>query len=122
MAMGPSWIMMMLLAPGRRGNELLDYIPSGEFWKAKSVTISSETMMAELKDAKGGGYFGARGGVGFGRPGGARIRQREDRGDGTGGAAGVGEATHKPLAEVATRAKVLIGGSRPRRRRHPSGD
>ena len=51
MAMGFMGMLMMLLTSGG-GNDLLDYLPTDAYWKAKGVEITVEAMAAELKGAE----------------------------------------------------------------------
>jgi hypothetical protein len=43
-----SWAMMLVLLAGG-GNDLLDYLPAKHYWQAKSVTVTTENLLAELK-------------------------------------------------------------------------
>jgi len=43
-----SWAMMLVLLVGG-GNDLLDYLPAKHYWQAKSVTVTTENLLAELK-------------------------------------------------------------------------
>lgn len=53
MALVPSVFMffVMLVSGGIGGNDLLDYVPSDAYWKTKGVTVSVQSMLAELKPA-----------------------------------------------------------------------
>ena len=48
MAMGWLEIVLILASGGPLGNELLDYVDSQAYWKIKGVSVSEETIAAEL--------------------------------------------------------------------------
>jgi len=48
MAFGFIEILLALLTGGGGGNDLLDYMPTAAYWKAKGVEITAERMAAEL--------------------------------------------------------------------------
>jgi hypothetical protein len=49
MAMSGMLLWLAIAFSGGGANDLLDYLPSGAYWKAKGVKPSLETMLAELK-------------------------------------------------------------------------
>ncbi len=51
MAFGFMELLMVLLTSGGGGNDLLDYMPSEAYWKAKGVEMTAERMAAELATA-----------------------------------------------------------------------
>jgi len=52
MGFGMMELLMLLLSGGGWGNDLLDYLPTSAYWKAKGVTVSVERMTAELAVAE----------------------------------------------------------------------
>ncbi|MBM4030661.1 MAG: hypothetical protein FJ291_02625 [Planctomycetes bacterium] len=48
MGFGMMELLMLVLSGGGWGNDLLDYLPSDAYWKAKGVPMSVERMVAEL--------------------------------------------------------------------------
>ena len=48
MALGFVEILLVLLTGGGGGNDLLDYLPTAAYWKAKGVETTAERMAAEL--------------------------------------------------------------------------
>ncbi len=48
-----SFLAALLTLLGGGTNDLLDYIPSDVFWKAKHAVVTPEAMIAELKDQQG---------------------------------------------------------------------
>ena len=88
-------LLLNLLTGG--GNDLLDYLPTDAYWRQKSVSVSVDTMMAELKPAAPAGdisklieELGLRR---FQRP---RSHQQEDRGHGASGGPATGKGRTIP--------------------------
>jgi len=44
-----TWVVMMTALLSTGGNDLLDYLPTANYWKAKNVVVSVETMTEQLK-------------------------------------------------------------------------
>jgi hypothetical protein len=52
MHFGMMEMVFVLLSGGGMGNDLLDYLPTDAYWKAKGVTVSVERLVAELSPAE----------------------------------------------------------------------
>lgn len=52
MGFGMMELLMLLLSGGGWGNDLLDYLPTAAYWKAKGVEVSVQRMTAELSVAE----------------------------------------------------------------------
>ncbi|HUT37579.1 MAG TPA: hypothetical protein VNE39_29130 [Planctomycetota bacterium] len=52
MGFGMMELLMLLLSGGGWGNDLMDYLPTSAYWKAKGVEVSAERMTAELAVAE----------------------------------------------------------------------
>jgi len=52
MGFGMMEMLMLLLSGGGWGNDLLDYLPTSAYWRAKGVEVSVERMTAELAVAE----------------------------------------------------------------------
>ena len=49
-AMNTMMVLMAVLMTGGRG-DVLSVVPTDAYWQSKNVTVSAETMLAELKTA-----------------------------------------------------------------------
>lgn len=47
----PVWVMVVMVLLGGGGNELLDYVPSRDYWQAKGVVMTGGNLLAELQAA-----------------------------------------------------------------------
>src|SRR4051812_50135780 len=96
MAVGSFGIFSILFALLSGGaNDLLDFVSSDAYWKAKAVTVSMEQLTAELKTEAGGGVAGMIKGVGGG---GEAQRGRgggKNNPPGPAGGAGLGEGARQ---------------------------
>jgi len=54
MGFGMMELLMALLSGGGWGNDLLDYLPTSAYWKAKGVAVSVERMVPELAASEPG--------------------------------------------------------------------
>lgn len=52
-------VILMILMSGGGGNDLLDYLPTEDYWKAKGVTVTAESLVAELKPSDTAGAAAA---------------------------------------------------------------
>jgi hypothetical protein len=101
-------MILMIIVSGGGGSDLLDWMPTQDYWKAKNVAVSADTMLAELKPADTAGAP-------------ELIKKLADpkaevRDDATGKLRQMGaaiapllrEAAKNPDAEVAARAEMLL--------------
>lgn len=47
--MAASWMMMLVMLLGNGGNHLLDYASTREYWSARGIVLSVDTLSAELR-------------------------------------------------------------------------
>ena len=47
-----TWMSLMMLLLSGGANELLDFVPTDAYWKAKEVTVSVQTISADLESLK----------------------------------------------------------------------
>jgi hypothetical protein len=54
MAAGPSLLLVLMTLLTGNGTDLLDYLPTQDYWQAKSVTVSTRGLLDELQPPKAG--------------------------------------------------------------------
>lgn len=103
-----SLLALLVALLGGGGNDLLDYLPTESYWRAKGVTISVEAMLAELKPVADQDISAHVAALGSPDPAVRATAEQQIRAVGAAGLQQLQQAAAAPSAEVAGRAKALL--------------
>ena len=106
--MGMNMVMVFMMALSGSGNDLLDFLPTQSYWKAKNANVTVESLVDELKPAGGDDISALIKQLGAGEFAQREAATQKIMARGPGVIPQLEKAAQDADPEVATRAKTLL--------------